>query len=257
MHINCTSRPSSLKINSVTENHLIYADSLRVARGTTKVLQGLSFSVAKGEVYALLGGNGAGKSTTLQVCLGLIRPQSGTIRINNVDPIADPNIARQNIAYLPENVALYPHLNPIENIRYFLDISGDRRSREAIIHVLDAVGLEADVHRQPLNKYSKGMKQKTAIALALLRDAPVLLLDEPTSGLDPVAAKDLYELVLQLKDKGMSVLMVTHDLLGTTDIADRIGLLAHGKIIEEWEAQPHAERFDIRALHGAISKRAS
>ena len=232
---------------------LVKVDSLKVYRGTAEVLKSVSFCVNGGEVYSLLGGNGAGKSTTLQVCLGLIRPDFGTIDINGIDPAVKPDVARGSMSYLPENVALYEHLNSVENIRYFLDVSADQRTDEQIHEALDKVGLNPKLRSLRLGKYSKGMKQKTAIALALLRSTPVLLLDEPTSGLDPAAASDLSQLLVQLKTSGIAILMVTHDLLGATKIADRIGLLSKGVIAKEWVASEGSEQFDIKELYRAFS----
>ena len=234
---------------------LIYVDSLVVRRRTSDVLRGLSFLVKSGEVYALLGGNGAGKTTTLHACLGLIAPESGQIKISGLDPSSDIESVRKKVAYLPENVALYGHLDAVSNIQYFLSIAEEDRPISEIRDALKTVKLDEASWPQRLENYSKGMKQKTAIALALLRAAPVLLLDEPTSGLDPTGAHELNGLLNRLKESGAAILMVTHDLLGVADVADRIGLLAEGRMAQEWTAQDTSDRFDLKELYRAFSPR--
>lgn len=216
--------------------------------GAHRVLDGLSLSVASGEIYALLGGNGAGKSTTLSALLGFVRVDGGSVRVGGIDAAADPDAARRRIAYLPENVALYEHLSAVENADYLLALSGTPRDRPAIVEALAAAGLQERAFDQRLGGFSKGMRQKVAIAVALLREVPVLLLDEPTSGLDPRATADFNALLHAVRARGTAVLMVTHDLLSAADVADRIGFLEGGRIVAEVAAEGEA-RFDVRALH--------
>jgi ABC-2 type transport system ATP-binding protein len=225
---------------------IIAIDSLSVERGGRRVLDGLSLSIAGGEVYALLGGNGAGKSTTLAALLGFLKPVSGSVSVAGVDPSTDGEDARRKIAYLPENVALYEHLSARENVNYFLALAGEAHSDEEKEAAFDAAGLHAEARDRRLSGFSKGMRQKVAIALAVVRQVPVLLLDEPTSGLDPRATADFNALVAKLRDRGTAILMVTHDLLGAADCADRIGFLDQGRIIEEVS---RAEGYDVMALH--------
>ena len=213
-----------------------------------RVLDGLSLSVAAGSVTALLGGNGAGKSTTLSVLLGFATAESGDVAVCGIDPAKDPDGARRRIAYLPENVALYEHLTATENADYLLALSGQRQDRAAIADAFAAAGLQERAWGQRLGGFSKGMRQKVAIAVALLREVPVLLLDEPTSGLDPRATADFNALLARVRDRGTAVLMVTHDLLSAADVADRIGFLEAGRLAEEVAASG-PDRFDLRALH--------
>lgn len=226
----------------------VLIDDLTLSYGTNAVLNRLSLRVPAGSITALLGGNGAGKSTTLSALLGFTRAQSGTIAVCGLDPATNPDAARRQIAYLPENVALYEHLSAIENADYLLALSGQRQGRDAIAGALAAAGLQEQAWDQRLGGFSKGMRQKVAIAVALLRRVPVLLLDEPTSGLDPRATADFNQLLLRVRERGTAVLMVTHDLLSAADVADRIAFLEAGQVAHEVSAEGQ-ERFDVRALH--------
>ena len=229
-------------------NDGLSAEHLAVAYGANTVLHDVTLQVRPGEVYALLGGNGAGKSTTVNAFLGFVRPNAGRALVAGIDPAADPQAARSRIAYVPENVALYDHLSAVENATYFLTLAGQPRDRTAIAGVLDRVGLQKEARDQRLSGYSKGMRQKVAIGIALLREVPVLLLDEPTSGLDPRATTDFNALMAGLRDRGVAILMVTHDLIGAVHVADRIGILESGRIVRE-EVATGADRYDLRLLH--------
>ena len=225
---------------------------LAVAYGNHRVLDGLSLDVPASSITALLGGNGAGKSTTLSALLGFVRADAGQIAVCGIDPGADADAARRRIAYLPENVALYEHLSAVENADYLLALSGTPRARTDITGALTAAGLQERAFDQRLGGFSKGMRQKVAIAVALLREVPVLLLDEPTSGLDPQATADFNALLHAVRARGTAVLMVTHDLLSAADVADRIGFLERGRIVDAVAAAGDA-RFDVRALHARFA----
>lgn len=224
----------------------IAIDQLTLRRGSREVLRGVSLSVQAGEIYALLGGNGAGKSTTLSCLLGFLRGDGGSVLVGGVDPALAPERARAQMAYLPENVALYDTLSAYENVAYFMALAGAEPSRSAMDTAFDTVALPTEARTRRVSGYSKGMRQKVAIAMAMLRDVPVLLLDEPTSGLDPRATADFNALLHTLKARGTAILMVTHDLLGAADCADRIGFLAHGRIVEQIIT---ADGVDVKALH--------
>ena len=216
--------------------------------GGKTILHQLDLAIRPGEIYALLGANGAGKTTTLSLFLGFVAPSAGQVRVNGVDPSAQPAEARRHLAYIPENVALYEHLTARENLAYLLDLAGQRESHAAIGAALANGGLDPAAHDRRVAGFSKGMRQKVAIALASMRRVPALLLDEPTSGLDPQATVEFNRLLAQLRAQGTGILMVTHDLLSAADVADRIGFLDGGRLREEVAASG-AERFDVRALH--------
>jgi ABC-2 type transport system ATP-binding protein len=225
---------------------LVDIAGLSVERGGKIILNDLSLAVKAGEIYALLGGNGAGKSTTLATLLGFLKPSAGQVMVAGIDPATDAEATRHKIAYLPENVALYEHLTARENVDYFLALAGESHGSDEIEAAFDAAGLQAEARNRNLSGFSKGMRQKVAIALAVVRQVPVLLLDEPTSGLDPKATADFNALLSTLKARGTAILMVTHDLLGAADCADRIGFLDAGRIVEEVSRD---QGFDVMALH--------
>lgn len=237
---------------TATGQRIIISD-VQLSYGSHHVLDGLTLHVDAGEIYALLGGNGAGKSTTMAMVLGFARPDCGIVRVADHDPVVAPEKAREQIAYVPENVALYEHLTARENAAYLLALAGRHPAPDAIAGAFEATGLQEAAWNKRLGSFSKGMRQKVAIAIALLREVPVLLLDEPSSGLDPRATADFNQLVHDVARKGAAVLMVTHDLLSAADIADRIGFLEAGRIVDEASAQGE-ERFDVRELHRKFAR---
>jgi len=234
------------------DQHAIVADRLTVDRGRQRVLSDVSFSVEAGEVFALLGGNGAGKSTTLLTFLGLIRPTGGDARILGRSAAADPAGVREHVAYLPERTALYDHLSARENLAYFLALAKQRLSAAAIDAGLDQVELQPQARDLTVSTYSKGMRQKVGLALALLRNAPVLLLDEPTSGLDPTAIDEFNALIGRLSGRGVTILMMTHDIHGACHAARRIGVLREGQLIGIFDAGAEG-RIDPETVHRAFT----
>ncbi len=233
----------------------LFAKSLFVSRSGKQILSGISFSVNAGEVYALLGGNGAGKSTTIHSFLGFLAPDNGVLQVDGKDVQADIAAARNMIAYLPESASLYEHLNAYENIDYFLQLAGKSQGQASIDTALDRVALASEARQRPLRDYSKGMRQKVTIALAILRDTDILLLDEPTSGLDPNAIDEFHHIVRKLADTGKAILMVTHDVYGACQVADKIGLLHNGSLVGEFSAEQGA--IDTATVHNAFSSTVS
>lgn len=230
------------------------ARSLSLVREGNTVLNGVSFAVQEGEIFALLGGNGAGKSSTLLTFLGFLEASCGEACVNGQNVASDVAKARASIAYLPEAAALYGHMNAYENLSYFLDLAGKSTSQASIDAALDRVALPKAARTRRLQSYSKGMRQKAAIALALLRKTPILLLDEPTSGLDPVAIDEFHDLVKALAQGGQTILMVTHDVYGACQVADRVGLLREGHLVGSFAAQKGA-RIDTETVHAAFAGR--
>lgn len=230
--------------NSQFESALVQIDNLHFAYGKQAVLNGVNLTIARGQIYAILGGNGAGKSTLLKIMLGLLSPSVGAVHINGLNVQQNAQTIRAQVAYVPELVAVYPQLTGMENLRYFLALSGQTKPTPALLHeALQAVGLSEVAWHQRTSGYSKGMRQKLVIALALTRKMPLLLLDEPSSGLDPAATAELHCLLRRLQQRGLSVVMVTHDLLAVSEIADAFCFLQKGQVLQEFSHQSGADSF--------------
>jgi ABC-2 type transport system ATP-binding protein len=201
--------------------------------GAHRAVDGVSLRLARGEIYTLLGPNGAGKTTTLNLILGFTAPVSGRITVADVDVNAQPIVARARTAYLPETVMLHPSLSAIENLQYFALLAGVSLDPPQARTLLDDAGLQSRAHDQRAGGFSKGMRQKVGVAIALAKQAELLLLDEPTSGLDARAANELSTLVRATAARGIAVLMTTHDLYRVSDVAHRLGILNAGRLVAE------------------------
>jgi len=197
-------------------------------------LNRLNLKVKEGEIYCLLGANGAGKTTTINLFLNLIEPTSGVARINGIDVAKNPLEAKKYLAYIPENVRLYSNFTARQNLEFFTQIAGKSDiGKEDYAKAIEKVGLPKSVLKQKVKAFSKGMIQKVAIAIALLKNAKALLLDEPTSGLDPKAASDFVGLLHELQKEGRAILMSTHDIFRAKEIATKAGILVEGSLILE------------------------
>jgi ABC-2 type transport system ATP-binding protein len=216
--------------------------------GEHLAVDGLSLALAHGEVYALLGPNGAGKTTTINLVLGFATPDAGSVDVGGVRVDRAPLDARAKLAYLPETVMLHPSFDAIENLRYFALLGGRRIGAAEAQILLDEAGLARDAHRRRAGGYSKGMRQKVGLAIALAKRAELLLLDEPTSGLDASAANDLTFGVRAAAARGIAVLMATHDLYRVKDCADRLGVLRAGRLVDE-KATASLDAAQIEALY--------
>ncbi|SEB51660.1 ABC-2 type transport system ATP-binding protein [Tenacibaculum sp. MAR_2009_124] len=192
-------------------------------------LNDLSFSVAPGEIFCLLGQNGAGKTTTINIFLGLLEPSSGEAYIDDVLITNTSN--RSSIAYIPEIVQLYGNLTGLENLDFFSRLAGFKYSKEKLHAHLEQVNLKEEVYEKRLSTYSKGMRQKVGIAIALAKNASYILMDEPTSGLDPKASMEFAKTCKELSAKGVGVLMATHDIFNAANIGARIGIMKEGAIV--------------------------
>jgi ABC-2 type transport system ATP-binding protein len=195
-------------------------------------LQSLNLAINAGEVFCLLGANGAGKTTTINLFLNFIQPSSGAAKINGLDVASHPVETKKHIAYIPEQVMLYRNLTGLENLEYFSALSGrEDYSRDELMDFFRRVGLSTEAARQRISTYSKGMRQKVGITIALARKARALLLDEPTSGLDPKAANEFSESLKDLSADGVAVLMTTHDLFRAKESGTRVGIMKHGHLV--------------------------
>ena len=200
-----------------------------------KALDDLSLKVASGEIYGLLGANGAGKSTTLNLLLGFLKPDKGVISISNANEIS--SIQLDMVGYIPENVILYPYLSGLENLDYFCKLASLKYSKNELTSFLNECGLNESFHKKLTSSYSKGMRQKVGIAIAYAKKAKVYLLDEPASGLDPLSSNELSELLKKLANNGSSILMASHDIFRVRETCNKIGILKNGKLIKEMNTQ--------------------
>ena len=211
-------------------------------------LDALDLEVRAGEIYGLLGANGAGKTTTINLFLGFIEPTGGTATLCGVDVATDPLEAKGHVAYVSENVMLYPAFSARQNLEFFARLAGKRPSRSELDSVMRRVGLQEEALSRRVRTFSKGMRQKLGIAIAILKDSEVLLLDEPTSGLDPKASAELSGLLKELRDEGRAVLMSTHDLFRVRDVASTVGIMKQGRLVME-RPQDELAGEDLEALY--------
>lgn len=235
--------------------NLLEAKGLGKRFGTTVALTDFSLAVPEGEVVCLLGANGAGKTTTINLFLGFLSPDSGTALVDGINVAESPFEARKRLAYLPESVALYPKLTGLENMAFFDRLAGAERSGGELSTLLREAGLPDEAHNRRAATYSKGMRQKVGIAIAMARQARALLLDEPLSGLDPSAANGLGHLIRKLRDDGCAVLMATHDIFRAKEIGNRIGIMMRGKLVNVLDADSldarEIEQIYLEHLHEA------
>jgi ABC-2 type transport system ATP-binding protein len=208
-------------------------------RGLTKrfdrlAVDTLDLSVRRGEFYALLGPNGAGKTTTLRMVAGLLRPDAGSVHVAGIDALADPVAAKQVMAWVSDEPMIYDKLTPLEYLEFVAGLWGiDAASAESSAHALLAsLGLEPHLHER-CEGFSKGMRQKVALAGALVHEPRLIILDEPLTGLDALSARHVKALLQARVRAGCTVIMTTHILEVAERMADRIGVIAAGRLIAE------------------------
>ena len=214
----------------MSEN-VIEANALTKRYGRATAVDGISFTVGKGETFGLLGPNGAGKTTTILMMLGLTDVTSGSVQVLGHDPVREPLEVKRKVGYLPDTVGFYDYMTAEDNLRYtaaLIGIPEDERARR-IASALERVGLQ-DVGRKRVGAFSRGMRQRLGLAEILMKDVSVAILDEPTSGLDPHATAELLEMIRTLKHDGVAVLLSSHLLDRVQSVCDRVALFNSGKI---------------------------
>ena len=164
--------------------------------------------------------------------LGFLKSDEGDVSINQLDCYDERVQVRRLVGYIPENVNLYPYLSGEENLDYFCKISGIEYASSELKNFLEKCGLPLKDHNKKISEYSKGMRQKVGIAIAIAKQAKVLLLDEPLSGLDPMAANEFCNILKKLKEDGVAILMATHDLFRAKEVGDRLGIMRGGELLE-------------------------
>ena len=227
---------------------MLEAKNLIKHYGTHEALRGLSLRVEPGEIYCLLGANGAGKTTTVNLFLNFIQPTGGSAEVNGIDVCCDPVGSKARLAYIPEQVMLYGALSGLENLRYFSTLGGRKHDDVACRQFLLDAGLPKNAADRPVSQFSKGMRQKVGVAIALAKEATALLLDEPTSGLDPKASNEFSNLLLELRDAGAAILMTSHDLFRAKESCTRVGIMREGKLLQELSSSD-VSHTDLEALY--------
>jgi len=197
-------------------------------------LDHVSYDIYPGEVFCLLGANGAGKTTTINLFLDFIPPTDGEARLNGINCHQNPLAAKKYAAYVSENVMLYGNFTARQNLDFFAKLGGKTNlAKNDYYQVMRRVSLQEKAFEQRVKNFSKGMRQKLGISIAVIKDAPGILLDEPTSGLDPKAAEEFLEILNELKKEGKAILMSTHDIFRAKEIGDRVGIMKEGRLVME------------------------
>ncbi len=197
-----------------------------------RAVDGVSLRIGAGEVYGLIGPNGSGKSTTMKALLGLVAPTSGRCSIFGRDSLWVDS--RQEVGFLPENPYFYKHLSGAETLRFYGRLCGlgGRGLRARIDELLALVGLE-DARDRRVSGYSKGMLQRIGLAQALVQEPRLLILDEPTAGVDPVGSRHIRDLILRLKERGVTVFLCSHLLEQVQEVCDRVGVIHKGRMVRQ------------------------
>jgi ABC-2 type transport system ATP-binding protein len=210
---------------------VIEAQNLTKRYGRATAVDGVSFTIAPGEIFGLLGPNGAGKTTTILMLLGLTEISGGKARVLDHDPVREPLAVKRRVGYLPDSVGFYDHLTAADNLRYTARLIGipaaEREDR--IAAALARVEL-SDVADHQVGTFSRGMRQRLGLAEIVMKQAAIAILDEPTSGLDPHATAELLAMIRTLKHDGVAVLLSSHLLERVQSVCDRVALFQNGKI---------------------------
>lgn len=221
----------------------------KVYDNVIRAVNNLSLTVNAGEIFVMLGANGAGKTTTIDLILGFIDPTEGTALINGIDVVKNPLEAKKYVAYVSENVMLYGNFTARQNLDFFTKLGGNKKAtKEDYDDAMRRVGLPEEAFRRRVKSFSKGMRQRLGIAIAIMKDAKLVLLDEPTSGLDPRGGAEFLDLLRGLKAEGKAIFMSTHDIFRAKQVADRLGIMTHGNLATVL-AREEIEQADLEKLY--------
>jgi sodium transport system ATP-binding protein len=232
---------------------MIEFDGLSKAYGDAVAVRDLSLAVRPGEVYALLGANGAGKTTALRCLATLLRPTAGTARIEGFDAVSQPLEVRRRLGFLAASMGLYARLTPRETLAYFASLHGieGARAQAAVEEGVETFGLAAFADRQ-CGRLSTGQRQRVSIARAVVHDPPALVLDEPTLGLDVLSGEAIHRFVERARERGRAVIFSTHQMSEVELLADRVGVIAGGRLVAEGTAEEIVARTGERTLARAF-----
>ena len=206
--------------------------------GAVEAVKSVSFQAKDGQITGLLGPNGAGKSTTIRMIYGLLKPDSGSVLIDDLDVVSDPNSARKKIGALPDAYGLYPRLTARENIRYFAQLQGMRgRELEIRLDELEEILDMKDISSRRVDGFSQGQRMKVSIARAIVHRPKHVILDEPTNGLDVMTTRAMRKLILQMKQDGCCVLFSSHIMQEVASLCDKIVIIAGGTVVADGDVQ--------------------
>ncbi|MGO9268409.1 MAG: ABC transporter ATP-binding protein [Candidatus Binataceae bacterium] len=213
---------------------VVEAIGLRKSYGARLVLDGVTLRIRAGEIVGLLGPNGAGKTTSLSILATLLRPDAGELRIVGADPRRSAASIRRKLGFVPQSIALFPSLSPLQNLELFARVHGiaKRPARAVAIRMLEIVGL-AERARDPVAILSGGMKRRLNLAGAMVHSPELLLLDEPTTGVDPQSREHIFATVRQAAAAGTAVIYSTHYMEEAERLCDRVLLIDHGRLIAD------------------------
>ncbi|HEU4610928.1 MAG TPA: ATP-binding cassette domain-containing protein, partial [Kofleriaceae bacterium] len=200
--------------------------------GARRAVDAIDLDVARGEIIGLLGPNGAGKTTTISMVCGVVTPTRGAVTIGGVSLAEKPFVAKAKLGLVPQDLALYEELDAVQNLRYFGALYGleGKRLAQRIAWVLEVVGL-GERAREPVKRFSGGMKRRLNIAAGLVHEPELLVLDEPTVGVDPQSRNHIFEVVRALHGRGMTVLYTSHYMEEVEALCDRVAIIDHGAIV--------------------------
>ncbi len=223
---------------------MIEAEGLTKDFNDFRAVDHATFKVDAGNVFAVLGPNGAGKTTTVRMLTSILQPTSGWARVAGYDVVAQPSQVRAHVGVLTEQHGLYERMRALEYLEFFGRVYriSPQESRRRAMQLLERFGLADAVDRR-VGEYSKGMKQKLALVRAMLHNPPVLLLDEPTSAMDPQSAKQVRDAIMDLRRDKRTIILTTHNLTEAQLLADRIGVIRHGRIIAQGSFAELSQRF--------------
>ena len=220
-------------------------------------LDTLNLEIKPGEIFFLLGANGAGKTTSINIFLNFIEPTSGHALIDGIDVMEKPLETKKHVAFVSENVMLYGNFTARQNLDFFARLGGKTNlTKDDYYNVMRRVGLQEEAFERKLKTFSKGMRQKVGLAIAIIKDADNIVMDEPTTGLDPKSAAELMQILINLRNAGKSILMCTHDLFRAKAVADRVGIMKEGRLVmlrsREEFLQDDLERIYLDYMQEAI-----
>ena len=227
-------------------SYAVEAENLTKYFGNLIAVDSVSFKVKKGEIFGLVGPNGAGKSTLIRMICTVLRPSAGKALVEGYDIIRQPQEVRKLIGVVQEKLILYAPLTPVENLEFFGKLYGldSKVLKERIAELLDEVKLSA-VKDKPVGTFSTGMRQRLNIARALLHDPKLVILDEPTNGLDPQSVRWVRDYIVNLKNRGLTVILTSHDMYEIDELADTVAIMDKGKILEIGKKE------DLKRKYGA------